>query len=212
MREISNRTLSLPATSSKDALTDVMRAGAQRMLTQAIEAEVAQWIDAHAALTGQQGHRQVVRNGHLPERTIVTGVGPIEVRQPRVLDRAYQKTSFFAADSPLAHHIFLDPSGTHPLSQDLKPLRLEKGSRFGVEIAHIQFDLGNTFFSSEFLQVYYESPSDSTPPAPWSYNDFVNVDELTWLKKRNTRRASNGCGAIPLHFGFEFSHPQVLIC
>jgi putative transposase len=35
----------------------------------------------------QEGHRQVVRNGHLPQRTIMTGVGAVEVKQPRVLDR-----------------------------------------------------------------------------------------------------------------------------
>jgi hypothetical protein len=39
----------------------------------------------------------------------------------------------------------------HALSQDLKPLRLKKSSRLGVEIAHVQFDLGNTFRSREFL-------------------------------------------------------------
>lgn len=57
------------------------------MLAQAIEAEVAEWIDGHAPLTDAAGHRQVVRNGYLPKRTITTGVGPVEVQQPRVLDR-----------------------------------------------------------------------------------------------------------------------------
>ncbi len=60
---------------------------AQRLLAQAVEAEVAEWIDSHADLKNADGHRQVVRNGHLPKRTITTGVGPIEVQQPRVLDR-----------------------------------------------------------------------------------------------------------------------------
>jgi putative transposase len=87
MSERSNSTLSLPATSSRDVLTDILRDGAQRLLTQAIEAEVADWIASHAHVTNQAGHRQVVRNGHLPKRTITTGVGPIEVQQPRVLDR-----------------------------------------------------------------------------------------------------------------------------
>ena len=57
------------------------------MLAQAIEAEVAAWIDAHAHLKDDAGRRQVVRNGHLPERTIQTGIGEIEVKQPRVHDR-----------------------------------------------------------------------------------------------------------------------------
>ena len=87
MSERSNSTLSLPATSSRDVLTDILRDGAQRLLSQAVEAEVADWITSHAHVTNQAGHRQVVRNGHLPKRTITTGVGPIEVQQPRVLDR-----------------------------------------------------------------------------------------------------------------------------
>lgn len=87
MAERINSTLSLPVASSRDVLTEILREGAQRLLAQAIEAEVAEWIDAHAELKNADGRRQVVRNGHLPKRTITTGVGPIEVEQPRVLDR-----------------------------------------------------------------------------------------------------------------------------
>jgi transposase-like protein len=57
------------------------------MLTTAIEAEVAEWIDSHRHLADERGHRQVVRNGYLPERSITTGLGPVKVRQPRVHDR-----------------------------------------------------------------------------------------------------------------------------
>ena len=37
-----------------------------------------------ADLRDEEGHRLVVRNGHQKPRTIDTGVGEIEVRQPRV--------------------------------------------------------------------------------------------------------------------------------
>ena len=57
------------------------------MLATAIEAEVAEWIESHAHLKDQNGHRQVVRNGYLPERNITTGVGDLPVRQARVHDR-----------------------------------------------------------------------------------------------------------------------------
>jgi transposase-like protein len=87
MRESTNAIVSLPAATSQDVLSGILRDGAQRLLAQAIEAEVAEWIDAHQHLQDQAGHRQVVRNGHLPERTLLTGVGPVKVRQPRVLDR-----------------------------------------------------------------------------------------------------------------------------
>jgi transposase-like protein len=87
MRERNGSTVTLPASESRDALSDVLRRGAQKMLAEAIDAEVAEWIETHADRRDEHGHRQVVRNGHLPTRTITTGVGPVEVRQPRVHDR-----------------------------------------------------------------------------------------------------------------------------
>jgi putative transposase len=90
MAESINSTLCLPVATSRDVLSEILRDGAQRLLAQAVEAEVTEWIDSHADLKNADGHRQVVRNGHLPKRTITTGVGPIEVEQPRVLDRRPQ--------------------------------------------------------------------------------------------------------------------------
>jgi putative transposase len=78
--------LMVPARPS-DPLTDLLRRGARSLLAQAIEAEVAAWIEAHAHLRDDAGRQQVVRNGYHPERTIQTGVGDVEVKQPRVLDR-----------------------------------------------------------------------------------------------------------------------------
>ena len=87
MNEFTPTTLELPATASQDVLTAILRDGAQRLLSQAVTAEVATWIEFHQDVTDAQGHRQVVRNGHLPKRDILTGVGPVEVTQPRVHDR-----------------------------------------------------------------------------------------------------------------------------
>src|SRR4051795_8242386 len=77
----------VPLPKGQDVITEILRDGARRMLVEAIEAEVASWIDAHAQLKDDQGRRQVVRNGHLPERAIQTGIGEIPVKQPRVQDR-----------------------------------------------------------------------------------------------------------------------------
>src|SRR5688500_11592989 len=77
----------VPLPTGQDVLTDLLRDGARRLLAEAIEAEVAAWIDDHAHLTDASGRRQVVRNGHLPERTIQTGLGAVAVKQPRVHDR-----------------------------------------------------------------------------------------------------------------------------
>ena len=70
-----------------DPLTDVLRQGAKQMLIKAVEAEAAAWIDEHTQFTDELGHRQVVRNGHADPRTVVTGVGPMQVTMPRVHDR-----------------------------------------------------------------------------------------------------------------------------
>jgi len=64
-----------------------VRDGAQQMLQIAIEAEVADYVERHQALVDEQGHRLVVRNGRLPRRSLQTGLGPLEVHQPRVHDR-----------------------------------------------------------------------------------------------------------------------------
>jgi putative transposase len=70
-----------------DPLTEVLRNGARTLLAQAVEAEVAAFLAKHADLKTDDGHARVVRHGHLPERAVMTGIGPVAVRQPRVRDR-----------------------------------------------------------------------------------------------------------------------------
>jgi transposase-like protein len=87
MLEATTATIEFPSTGSKDVLTDILRDGAQRLLAVAVVAEADRWIEERKQHLDDHGHRQVVRNGYLPERTIQTGVGPIDVKQPRVRDR-----------------------------------------------------------------------------------------------------------------------------
>ena len=70
-----------------DQLTEILRHGARALLAQAVEAEVADFLGKHADLKTVDGHQRVVRHGHLPEREVMTGIGPVAVRQPRVRDR-----------------------------------------------------------------------------------------------------------------------------
>jgi putative transposase len=69
------------------SLEAIAREGARRMLTSALEAEVAEYIEGHAGERDEAGHALVVRNGHKKPRTIVTGSGTIEVEAPRVNDK-----------------------------------------------------------------------------------------------------------------------------
>ncbi len=71
----------------EDPLTDVLRDGARLLLAQAVEAEVAEFLGKHANLATENGLQRVVRHGHLPEREVMTGIGPVRVRQPRIRDR-----------------------------------------------------------------------------------------------------------------------------
>jgi hypothetical protein len=82
--------------------TDILYQGAQHLLAQAIEAAVADWIDRHQDCRDAARRRQVVRNGHLPERSIATRVGEVRVQPPRVHDRrpAGQREKFSSAISP----------------------------------------------------------------------------------------------------------------
>jgi transposase-like protein len=68
-------------------LEQVLRQGAQRLLQSAIEQEVAAYIEAHQTVRDERNHRLVVRNGRLPGRELQTGLGPLQVVQPRVQDR-----------------------------------------------------------------------------------------------------------------------------
>jgi transposase-like protein len=70
-----------------DPLTEVLRAGARRLLAEAVEAEVAAFIEEHADLCDGDGRRRVVRHGYMPARSVQTGIGPVDVRRPRVRDR-----------------------------------------------------------------------------------------------------------------------------
>ncbi|MDA1248566.1 MAG: transposase, partial [Planctomycetota bacterium] len=82
--------------SPRDALTEILRAGAQKMLAAAIEQEVASYVAERAGLLDAGGHRLVVRNGFLPERDLMTGIGKVPVKQPRVRDkRSPDQREFF---------------------------------------------------------------------------------------------------------------------
>jgi len=68
-------------------LDEIAREGARRMLLQALEAEVAAYLAAHAEARDEQGHRLVVRNGPARARQVTLGSGTVGVRAPRVNDR-----------------------------------------------------------------------------------------------------------------------------
>ncbi len=67
-------------------LESVLRSGAHKLLLQALENEVAEYLGKHKQDIDATGHQMVVRNGYHNEREIVTGLGPINLKQPRIHD------------------------------------------------------------------------------------------------------------------------------
>lgn len=68
-------------------LDEIARQGARRMLAEALDAEVHEYLEATRGERDEHGHALVVRNGHARERQILLGAGAVEVKAPRVNDR-----------------------------------------------------------------------------------------------------------------------------
>jgi hypothetical protein len=72
---------------SPDPLTEPLRSGARRLIEQAVEAELSGLLEAYASVRTDDGRARLVRHGHLPEREVITGIGAVPVKVPRVRDR-----------------------------------------------------------------------------------------------------------------------------
>ena len=83
-----------------DPLTELLRVGARRLLEQAVEAELQELLVAHEDRRLADGRAGVVRNGHLPERDIQTGLGPVTVRIPKVRAKTGEPVTFRSALVP----------------------------------------------------------------------------------------------------------------
>ena len=78
--------LSQPGTFT-DLLTEILRNGARALLAQAVETEASVFLETYGDLKTEDGRQRLVRHGHLPERAVMTGIGSVQVRQPRLRDR-----------------------------------------------------------------------------------------------------------------------------
>ena len=83
-----------------DSLTQMLRAGAHKLIEQAIEAELQELLSQYAGEKTDSGHAVVVRNGYLPQRAIQTGIGPVTVKVPKVRSRSGDPVTFRSALVP----------------------------------------------------------------------------------------------------------------
>ena len=97
---------------SPDPLTEVLRTGAQRLLAQAVEAEIEAHLADHKELLDDRGRRRVVRHGHLPER---------QGSHPRGLRRA----------DPVPLHAVATVSAADPLAGTAAALAVPEGRFHG---------------------------------------------------------------------------------
>ena len=88
MTQFNLTALSQPEQPIADPLTDLLRRGARDLIAQAVESELQLLLDEHSQRRLPDGRQTVVRNGYLPERTVQTGIGDVEVKVPKVRDRS----------------------------------------------------------------------------------------------------------------------------
>ena len=91
--------LSKPGTIS-DPLTDLLRMGARKLIEAAIQAELAEFLGQFEQRKTSEGKRGVIRNGYQPEREILTGIGAVSVRIPKVRSRTGEAVTFRSALVP----------------------------------------------------------------------------------------------------------------
>ena len=58
----------------RDELSEMVREGAQRIIRQAVEAELGAFLEEHSTERDTRGRRAVVLGGYLPSREVLTGV------------------------------------------------------------------------------------------------------------------------------------------
>ena len=85
---------------SRDELAGLIRDGARKLISEALEAEVSELLASLSERREASGRAAVVRNGYQPERAIQTGIGPVRVKVPKVRSRDGNAVSFRSALVP----------------------------------------------------------------------------------------------------------------
>ena len=83
-----------------DPLTQMLQRDSRKLLMKALEVEVAEYMAAFEGMTDDQGRAAVVRNGYHPQREILTGIGPVPARVPKVRSRTDEPAVFHSALVP----------------------------------------------------------------------------------------------------------------
>ncbi|MBE7457791.1 MAG: transposase [Planctomycetia bacterium] len=157
-----------PEVSGQDVLTGILREGAQRLLAQAVEAEVAAYIDEHAGLRDDRGHRLVVRNGYKEERELQTGLGAVQVRQPRVHDRRFVGRRRVEVHNLGKGDVSADPAG--PASRSSRQRLMQDVDAEGQVVER---------FTSKILPPYLRRTRSIEELIPWLYLKGISTGDFS---------------------------------
>ena len=91
---VNNNLINIKSPEVIDPLTELLRSGARKLLEEAIQAELEEALSAFEGETTSDGRNRVVRSGYQPEREILTGVGKVTVRVPKIRSREGNPESF----------------------------------------------------------------------------------------------------------------------
>ena len=94
MKKFTEETNHGKAAASVGSLDELIQQGARQVIQQAIEAELATLLEQYGNVKTLDGRRAVVRNGYLPEREVVTAIGPVAVKVPKIRDRSGSGVKF----------------------------------------------------------------------------------------------------------------------
>ena len=72
-------------------LEEVIREGGRRLIQSVLEEEVNSWVESMSHICDEKGKKLIRRNGYMPTRAIQTGLGPIEIKQPRARNTSEYK-------------------------------------------------------------------------------------------------------------------------
>ena len=70
-----------------DVLTSLLRSGARELIKKAVQSELAEFLSQYEDMTDSEGRPLVVRNGYLPQRELMKGIGPVDIKVPKLETR-----------------------------------------------------------------------------------------------------------------------------
>ncbi len=156
-------------------LEEIARRGAQQMLAEAMEAEVAGFLAQHAEKRDENGHRVVVRNGHMPARELITGIGRIPIEQPRI-------ESVQGRTKTMIREMWQAPSLTEA-KDAYDQFCAAWETKYPKAVECLRKDEGSLFSFYSF------------PAAHWAHLRTSNPIESTYATVRLRTKRTKGCGS-----------------